>query len=72
MCVHYGIITHDMELHTPLALDQGRRCQTLEAVQNTVEEDPHKMYCGDTASECVKRQILKYKTKCAEKEKPTP
>lgn len=40
-----------MELHTPLALDQGRRCQTLEAVQNTAEEVPRcKVYCGDTAS----------------------
>lgn len=32
MFVHYGLITYDMELHTPLDLDQGRRCQTLEAV----------------------------------------
>lgn len=44
-----------MELHTPLALDQGRRCQTLEAAQNTVEEVPHTVYCGDTERECVKR-----------------
>lgn len=34
---------------TPLALDQDRRCQTLEAVQNTAEEVPRRVYCGDTA-----------------------
>lgn len=59
-----------MELHTPLALDQGRRCQTLEAVQNTVEEVPHTAYCGDTAKECVKTQILnKMCSSCRKKER---
>lgn len=57
MFVHYGVITYDMELHTPLDLDQGRRCQTLEAVQNTVEEAPRKVYCGDTASDCANIKI---------------
>lgn len=36
---------------TPLALDRDRRCQSLGAGQNTVEEAPRKVYCGDTAGE---------------------
>lgn len=48
VCLCVGLMTHDMGLDTPLALDQDRRCQILEAVQNTAEEDPHRAYCGDT------------------------
>lgn len=48
VCVCVRLMTHDMEQGTPLALDQDRRCQTLEAVQNTAEEVPRKAYCGDT------------------------
>lgn len=56
ICV--GLLTHDMGLDTPLALDQDRRCRSLEAEQNTAEEGPHKVYCGDTAStEGKERQI---------------
>lgn len=50
MCVCVGLMTHDMGQGTPLALDQDRRCQTLEAVLNTAEEVPRRVYCGDTAS----------------------
>lgn len=37
-----------MGLGTPLALVQDRRCQTLGAVQNTVEEVPRRVYWGGT------------------------
>lgn len=58
MCVWVGLMTHDMGQGTPLALAQDRRCQTLEAVQNTAEEDPRRAYCDDTASkEDRERQI---------------
>ena len=50
MCVSVGLMTHDMGQGTPLALDQDRRCQTLEAVQNTAEEVPRRAYYGDTTS----------------------
>lgn len=33
---------------TPLAQDQDRRFQTLEAVLNTAEEVPHRACCVDT------------------------
>lgn len=42
-------MTHDMGQGTPQALGQDRRCQTLEAAQNTAEEPPRRAYCGDTA-----------------------
>lgn len=48
MCIGVGLVTHDMGLGTPLVLDQDRRCQTLGAVQNTVEEVPRRACCGDT------------------------
>lgn len=35
---------------TPLALDQDRRCQILGAEQNTAEEVPRRVYCGDTGN----------------------
>lgn len=57
-CVCVGLMTHDMGPGTPLALDQDRRCQTLEAVQNTAEEVPRKAYCGDTATK-EEREIRK-------------
>ncbi len=50
MGLRVGLMTHDMGQGTPLALDQDRRCQTLEAAQNTAEEVPRRAYCGDTAS----------------------
>lgn len=67
-----------MGVDNPLALAQDRRCRTLEAVQNTAEEDPHRAYCGDTASKGDKeRQIhgieeLAVKTKCIDKRRILP
>ena len=49
MCVCVELMTHDMGQGSPPALAQDRRCQTLGAVQNTAEEVPHKVCCGDTA-----------------------
>lgn len=61
VCICVGLLTHDMGLDTPLALDQDRRCRTLEAEQNTAEEGPHRVHCGDTAStEGKERQIYTF------------
>lgn len=48
MFICVALVTHDMGLGTPLALVQDRRCQTLGAVQNTVEEVPRRVYWGGT------------------------
>ena len=55
-------MTHDMGQGTPLAQDQYRRFQTLGAEQNTAEEVPHRVDCGDTASkEDKEKPIIKKK-----------
>lgn len=53
-------VTHDMGVDNPLALAQDRRCRTQEAVQNTAEEDPHRAYCGDTASKGDKERQIRH------------
>lgn len=63
VCV--GLVTHDMGLDTPLALDQDRRCRTPEAVQNTAEEGPRRGYCGDTASKEGKERQMSTSSKRA-------
>lgn len=62
-------MTHDMELDTPLALDQDRRSQTLEAAQNTAAEGPHRVYCGDTRGKEDKETIITLSESILEKGK---
>lgn len=45
----------------PLARDQDRRCQTRGAVQSTAEEDPHRVYCGDTVGYSTEQPVGKGK-----------